>query len=409
MTGFVPNWAGNVPALNVRDYGAVGNGTGDDGPSIQAAFDAAFGTAGSPHSDANKALNRPVYIPNGVYNVGNPLYLTDVHSGWIFGAGMNNTRLQYTGSNVGNTHAFTAPGKVITPLIMMNGVQYSRIEGLNLFINVANSACIYNYTQAAGSIGGPNTSTLNTFNNLLLEGSTAGVLAGYEQQNGTCSECLYTNVSFANCTSYGLRVIGQNSLNHWVVGGGASSCDVGYSCPSGSIPLIFGAALAGSTTRDVDFGTTVASSIVGCRSESTNFLLTGGYVSLQGIQQEGPSSGIFVDTGTAGSVTVDECRSTVGTFHGSNDGQLWIRGGLYQAGSGLFTSFTGTVAEYLPQGALTFANLPAASAAWKRIVLYITDGSSAWSAANVGVAPTGGGSNVVPVRCPAGTTWVQAG
>ena len=44
--------------INVRDYGAVGDGSHNDAPNIQAAIDACFGSAGSPHGDAGRYSNR---------------------------------------------------------------------------------------------------------------------------------------------------------------------------------------------------------------------------------------------------------------------------------------------------------------------------------------------------------------
>jgi len=58
-------------AINVRSYGAVGNGTTDDRDSIQAALDAAQGGA--------------VYIPEGVFLIESTLYIPD--STMLFGEG----------------------------------------------------------------------------------------------------------------------------------------------------------------------------------------------------------------------------------------------------------------------------------------------------------------------------------
>jgi polygalacturonase len=57
--------------LNVLDFGATGLGIVDDGPAIQAAFNAAFGPPGSPHGNANRFLNKAVFFPAGNYKVGN--------------------------------------------------------------------------------------------------------------------------------------------------------------------------------------------------------------------------------------------------------------------------------------------------------------------------------------------------
>jgi hypothetical protein len=64
--------------INVKDYGATGDGTTDDTAAVQSALDAAFG----PYDDPNGGLaagyiqNRPVYFPRGDYKVTSPASAT---------------------------------------------------------------------------------------------------------------------------------------------------------------------------------------------------------------------------------------------------------------------------------------------------------------------------------------------
>jgi len=51
------------------------------------------------------------------------------------------------------------------------------------------------------------------------------------------------------------------------------------------------------------------------------------------------------------------------------------------------------------------ANLPAASAAYKGFRATVTDASTAYTSANVGVTVAAGGANTAPVFCN-GTNWV---
>ena len=55
--------------VNVLDYGADPTFVADSRSAIQAAFDAAFGTAASPHGLTNAHLNKAVFIPNGRYKL----------------------------------------------------------------------------------------------------------------------------------------------------------------------------------------------------------------------------------------------------------------------------------------------------------------------------------------------------
>jgi polygalacturonase len=57
-----------MTALNVRDFGALGDGVSDDTAFIQAALDEAYGTADAPHGGSEgRYANRAVYFPNGWY------------------------------------------------------------------------------------------------------------------------------------------------------------------------------------------------------------------------------------------------------------------------------------------------------------------------------------------------------
>jgi len=58
---------------------------------------------------------------------------------------------------------------------------------------------------------------------------------------------------------------------------------------------------------------------------------------------------------------------------------------------------------YLPKGIV--ANLPAASATYKTFRATVTDGSVAYTSANVGSTVAGSGANSVPVFCN-GSNWV---
>ena len=57
--------------LNVRDFGAVGTGTVDDGPAIQRAIDAAQDSSGA--GGAGAGMGRAVYFPSGTYLINKTL------------------------------------------------------------------------------------------------------------------------------------------------------------------------------------------------------------------------------------------------------------------------------------------------------------------------------------------------
>lgn len=326
-------------AVNVKDFGATGLGIVDDGPSIQAAFDAAFGPASSPNGNTNRFSNRPVFFPAGNYLVGAPLYLINVVGGQIIGAGMNCTRLAYTGSLSGNT--VIANG--ITPLIMTNGFGYGKISGLNLAMAGANTACLYLYQD-----GLKGTTEQNTISEVLFEGAaTAGALIGYGADS-LCSEHTFINCSVTGPT-FGYRNISQNALNNNFYNCGAAGCGTGFSIPSGS-SQIYGASLAGNGV-DIASGE-LPMTIIGARTESANFVdaSVGNPVYLSGCDQAiDAGAGYFVNLGGGGIAILDACieessTSTVGKILGSGSSKLYLRGCRFSNASFL-ASYTGTTSQ----------------------------------------------------------------
>lgn len=78
ISGRTASRAGHAAVINVRDYGAVGNGATDDTVSIQAAL------------SASKVSGQPVYFPPGTYRAIGVRVQHPVH---IFGAGMSSVLL----------------------------------------------------------------------------------------------------------------------------------------------------------------------------------------------------------------------------------------------------------------------------------------------------------------------------
>ncbi len=63
------DWAGDV--LNVKNFGALGDGSTDDTAAIQACFNAAYNQP-SGNGNTNQTLNLPVFFPSGHYIVNAP-------------------------------------------------------------------------------------------------------------------------------------------------------------------------------------------------------------------------------------------------------------------------------------------------------------------------------------------------
>ena len=143
-----------TPDINVKNYGAKGDGSSDDTAAIRAAFNAA--TAGGT-----------VYFPCGIYAV-NPNQPFTPHSGTVVsGAGAWCSAIRYTG---------TRSGQTLFSLQYDEANSYGReilFEGLMIEgSNVPGTNCVY-----AGSTGNPKTQHI-TFRNVKITQCDPGVKTG---------------------------------------------------------------------------------------------------------------------------------------------------------------------------------------------------------------------------------------
>jgi hypothetical protein len=238
--------------VNVKDFGAAGDGTTDDTAAIQTALNAAYGSSSSPNGSSGAIKNRPVFFPAGYYKITSALTLKSAVGAHIFGAGRFATTIQ----NV------TSGGSVF----LTNGCQYSRFERLNLIASGTNSVC---FDLDFDGTGIPLQS--NTFSDIYFQGADIGLRIGNSGFMG--SENLITNCFFANHRLYGLVTMNFNALQQTVIGGNFQNCGIGINVERGSVPVIHGVGFQQSARLDilVSNGANDAISIKGCRTESLNF------------------------------------------------------------------------------------------------------------------------------------------
>ena len=139
---------------NVKDYGAVGDGSHDDTTNIQACFDAAFGPVGSDRGWTNPELNKAVYFPAGIYKVsGDPaLTIQNVQGGRIFGAGMFSSVIRNS-TNGART-------------LWLNGWAYSRMSDIGILCTSTGKNVALEYDGAS--------SQNNLFDNCHFAGNNGG-------------------------------------------------------------------------------------------------------------------------------------------------------------------------------------------------------------------------------------------
>lgn len=296
--------------INVKDYGAKGDSTTDDTTSIQAALNAAFGTTASPHGGnsgmSERYANRPVFFPAGHYKTTSVLTVRSVSGGHVYGAGSGVSVI--TNATSGAT-AFKT-----------NGCAYTR------FANISFEATGGSGTGSiAFDLDWDNTGTValnaNYFDNVSF-GGEIGISIGTTGYMG--SENVFTNCYFTNCAAQGLVTRNGNALDQTIIGGGASSCGTGYKVVTGSIQLIMNVGLAGNTAYDIDIESNCVNAIIGCRSESSNFIYAAaGTFSLISCAHHG--NGFFINYAN-GSCVMTACQSYNGKIgNNAGHGNLDIR------------------------------------------------------------------------------------
>jgi hypothetical protein len=337
--------------INVKDFGAVGDGQTNDTAAIQAAFDAAFGPASNPHG-TNSSLNRPVFFPSGIYRTAT-LTLTDVMGGYIFGAGNLTTTLIYAGS---------VPGRATrTPLILTNGFSYSRIENISVTMtgksSISNTAGIILDWDGGRSVGLHD----NTLMNVKCDNANYGIriaASGYGGRNiSLFSVALNGNYCGMKLEGPECQVTG--------VGGSAADNAIGVWVAAGSFGACGGYQLSGVTQLDIQHDSPGITSVYGTRSEARDFCnVTNGKLYVSGFDHQSAAAGFAVNGTSSGEVCMSSC--SLGEINTPNGGRitggvnLFLRSVLFlrEGVDTIFYNFTGKIYEYLKDETFTYATLP---------------------------------------------------
>jgi hypothetical protein len=392
----LPDRLANV--INVKDYGAVGDGSTDDTSAIQAAFDAAWGPANNPHG-VNEYLNRPVIFPRGNYITTSTLYIFAVAGAQIIGDGSKVTSITYKGPI---PNSFPS-GSTKTNLLFTNGFAYSRVQGISFIMTGGNSAsdktvCFnWNWDQVS-----PINTTQNLFIDVGFAGASWGFLAADIDPVGFGAECDAT--SFYNCwidnCDVGLSTRNWNALLGAFWGGRITNCtSFGIWAAAGVLPTIAGTSFANNDLDIQNFGGGAAY-IIGCHSTSPNFLKCGGHSSIVGCTHMATSVGYFLGTTPGVAISIDACRSLNGYIFGQ--GSHYIRDSQFDNPDWLHS---GSIRELKTSGPLTFNSLPSRGFQAEGLLVSISDSPTAAWGANV---TAGGGANHVWIRWN-GSNWTVVG
>ncbi len=394
------------PFLNVKNFGAKGDGVTNDTAAIQACLNAAFNQPGG--NGINTTLNKPVYFPPGQYLVGsttttsvtgaasgtggavrltvtstasfatgdrvqvsavtgtteaNGLWYIDVNDAthmtlrasvfsdaWVSGGTVNGPALKI--KNTQGAHVFGA-GKAasqisgitpFTPTISVDGFGYAQID--NLYFTATTGGICFDCSWSNTGVSSQEVTFLSCF----FSGGSYGLMIG--ATGFMSSETLILHCAFGPHTVAGLYVGNFNSLANNVIGGNFQSCGTGILVGAGSCPVIHGVGFQGNATADIQINNSANDtySIAACRSESVNFAVihAGPGVAMVGCSQlnNTPGGFVFYEAGTPGGMTIDGCYSRNGIVTGN--GHIYIRGNPAGAGfgnTGYLSSFAGTVVQ----------------------------------------------------------------
>ena len=284
--------------LNVKTFGAIGDGVADDTVALQTALDTAFGSGGSIPQTAQ----RRVIIPPGTYLVsGGGLTGRNWNGGCIAGSGRFTTELQ----NISGGPIFTT-----------NGCEYMRFEDMYLNGN-GSTAVLFDLDW-----GGTGTALQsNTFINMYFANAAIGVRIAATGFMG--SENLFVTCFWNNLSTAGLQVLAGNALQQTIIGGDFQACDKGIQITAGSVNAVISVGFQLSTTADISIeGSTTNNMVVlGCRTESSNFVVNAGQnMKIDGCQQQVASSRGLFYTGSGGAIDISSCY-----FQGQVEPKGWTR------------------------------------------------------------------------------------
>jgi hypothetical protein len=300
---------------NVKDpqFGAIGDFQADDTKAIQAAADYCYGSPIDPHGTEKVRANRILQFPPGTYKISAPIKLSKLHGARIIGSGRFVTKI----INAGGGSVFAT-----------NGCGYSHFEGM--YLQAADKSSPVFDLNWDGTPGGPALQS-NSFIDMFFDGGATGVDIGAGGHMG--SENIFINCYWISSAIAGLKTSNFNALQNTVVGGNLQGCNMGIWVSRGSVCVIESVGFQQSKQWDirVDNSANDTINIIGCRTESSNFIQVENFVHtyiLGCTQTEAGAAGYFLRPGGC-PTTVERCLSLNGQVSLSGYARLTVRGSSF--------------------------------------------------------------------------------
>lgn len=399
--------------LNVKDFGAMGDGFTDDTAALNAAVWAAWGSSNSPHGGdqgqgSSLYNNKAVFIPNGHYITSDSIRPQYVTGGLLMGESVG-------GVNIENT---STTG---TAVIQTNGWQYGAMQNLTLTLTNSTGICLdLDLIVSLSSLQGNVQS--DAFRNMKFSGGSYGCYVT-KSVLAQGSETTWINTSFNNHSIAGFRPAHQNAIMHWFFGGTVDGCRRGFFAPGGGgdVPIINGFKFTNTVSTgdafDIDISVSSPDTyfITNCNTTSPNFMQFSNNGAVIAGCVQNSTTGIFVyaQGGTAQVPGGSPTPGSVCIYNNVVGGIIQGNGGFYLNGNRTISGFkftlgfaiNGYLGTFVSTSTLNIASLPGPQF-FPGTRLMINDSSvSAANSSNYGVALAGGGGSIM---CPVwsdGATW----
>jgi hypothetical protein len=301
----LPAPAQSSSILDVKDFGAKGDGTTDDTAALQRAIEAAFVVCAT--HDQNLSLkNKQLFVSRGRYRITSPLRINGAFGIKMCGAGR-------MASQIWNT----AGGTVLA----CNGLSYSHISDLNLAGQKGDGGACIDADWKGSTYAG---TQQNTFQNLFFSGSDYGLRFG--NSGWQADTTLVLNCSFNWHDKAGLITKNFNAVADNVVGGNFQNCRKGIVVRPGSVNVVSGVSFQNSSEWDIyiEGSANNTMTVTGCSTESNNFLYAiYQAVHVSGCEQRSVAKGTFVRTYPGNNwACISACTSYYGQLVLPNGGKV---------------------------------------------------------------------------------------
>lgn len=244
-------------------YGADNTGTTDASTAINQLLSSLPPTEGTYGDDIT------LYVPNGIYRLNYPLILeatTGYRSVNIVGQSTLNTRFYYYGNTDSAAFWLQRP---------------SRFKISNLSIYNQNTSGTATGIRIKGTADDGADAVIGLIESVSIQGFENGIYMGDSSDtvsptNNAAEEITYINIDVSYCVN-GVRIEGDNSLNHSFINPNIVYCGTGIKTIEANSVNVFGGSFSRDSVTCIQFMSSGSFNIIGVRGETSPRFITAGY------------------------------------------------------------------------------------------------------------------------------------